>query len=390
MKILYLAIFSDFETQIGVYKKILGQVKGLQANGMIVKCFILYNHKSEWPIDKTESVEIIKYDYSRLTRFKDLKSLWLKITTITDLYNPDYIYFRYPGSSYQLLKYVTRFKFKVIFEHNTRELEEIRKTKSLFIIRKIHEIFFQKKIYRSVFCCVGASRDFVNHQWEKTGYQIFSTTISNGFDVQSVKKKKSISFNGSQLNILLTANLNLWHGIDRILNGLNHYYGKTDIFLYILGDKNKISELLDKYNFNNNPHIKIINNGYKVRDDLDILFDNCHLAIGSLGLHRLNIEYGVPIKHREYISRGIPFIYSGKDEDLPSGNAIENVLINVEPLDNEINIQNIIDALVKIYNNNLNLEESIRLFAKNNLDYSIKMRLLIDFIYNLQEKTHKH
>lgn len=41
------------------------------------------------------------------------------------------------------------------------------------------------------------------------------------------------------------------------------------------------------------------------------MYDKCNLAIASLGIHRLGISWLSTLKSREYLAKGIPFIYSG-------------------------------------------------------------------------------
>ena len=42
------------------------------------------------------------------------------------------------------------------------------------------------------------------------------------------------------------------------------------------------------------------------------LYDRCHFAIASLGLHRIGIDVASTLKTREYLAKGMPFVYSGE------------------------------------------------------------------------------
>ena len=51
-------------------------------------------------------------------------------------------------------------------------------------------------------------------------------------------------------------------------------------------------------------------------EDLNTLFKDMNLAISCLALSKKNMKEACPLKSREYIIRGIPFIYAYKDTDL--------------------------------------------------------------------------
>jgi hypothetical protein len=53
--------------------------------------------------------------------------------------------------------------------------------------------------------------------------------------------------------------------------------------------------------------------------DLDEVLADCHLAIGSLALHRKVLKEACALKVREYTARGLPFVMSHDDPDLPAG-----------------------------------------------------------------------
>ena len=46
---------------------------------------------------------------------------------------------------------------------------------------------------------------------------------------------------------------------------------------------------------------------------MDILFDDCDIGIGSLGMHRIRMYDGYTLKLREYTARGIPYIFAYND-----------------------------------------------------------------------------
>ena len=47
---------------------------------------------------------------------------------------------------------------------------------------------------------------------------------------------------------------------------------------------------------------------------LDEMIDQADIGIGTLGLYRKGSNEGATLKVREYMSRGLPFIYAGNDQ----------------------------------------------------------------------------
>ena len=52
-------------------------------------------------------------------------------------------------------------------------------------------------------------------------------------------------------------------------------------------------------------------------DALANRYAGVHLGLGSLGFHRTGVSYAEPLKHREFMYYGLPFIYSLEDSFSP-------------------------------------------------------------------------
>jgi len=120
----------------------------------------------------------------------------------------------------------------------------------------------------------------------------------------------------------------------------------------------------------------VLFHGFKTDKELDKLFDKCHIAVGSLGIHRLNLKHGSVLKVREYCARGIPFIYSAIDPDFPESFPYR---LKVPANENPIEIPSVVEFAGKVL---LDQEhsEKMRRHAEENLDWSIKMKRLFEFI----------
>lgn len=139
-------------------------------------------------------------------------------------------------------------------------------------------------------------------------FGIPTISMTNGIDVDQFEESAPEDI--SHTHILAIGKWRYWHGLDRILSGWDEHAEAT---LHIVGDGEylpKLKSFCSDRNFKN-----IFFYGPLTGGPLDQLAKQCHLAIGTLGLHRKGVVVNSSLKHREYCSRGIPFIYSSPDPD---------------------------------------------------------------------------
>ena len=139
-------------------------------------------------------------------------------------------------------------------------------------------------------------------------------TIGNGLDVNSVPIRIAKPYVDTELelHILCVANVSKWHGLDRLLKGMATYCSNTCIIFHIAGEGAQIpllKQLVEKLNLQDS----VIFHGFKTGDELDTLFNSCHIAVGSLGIHRIGLNEASILKAREYCARGIPYIIACAD-----------------------------------------------------------------------------
>jgi hypothetical protein len=176
------------------------------------------------------------------------------------------------------------------------------------------------------------------------------------------------------------AEVHYWHGFDRLIAGLGEYYKETShprqVFFHIVGGVWKsemydsihapgFSELMDKYGIRD----KVVFHDQLFGEDLNMVFNQCSFAIGSLARHRSGITSIKTLKNREYATRGIPFIYSEKDSDFDQ----QPYVIKASPDESPIDIQQILDFIDR---HSFNPEE-IRKTVEN-LSWKIQMKRVID------------
>ena len=179
-------------------------------------------------------------------------------------------------------------------------------TPKLFIrvIRGFLKIFGKDK-YTTLYTLIG---DKTNGFFNNTP----AINIDNGVNVQAFTPRTPTRHNG--FNMVAVGNMADWHGFDRVINGLSKYDNKDCIHFYVVGNDGdgslgkwkKISEskgLSDIVHFT----------GPLFGDELLELLNKCDVAFASLGLYRTGCFNASVLKSREYMSRGIPFVYAVND-----------------------------------------------------------------------------
>lgn len=387
MKVLYISILPILNDNLGVVKKIKEQSQSMKSEGISVDTVLFYKNSSD-SIDRNEFPDyftFVKYPYWGWKRFFQLFNLWSTISKFSRSKNYDIIYFRNPGSSFFLYRFLKTFKNKVILEHNTKEVNEIkmRSKKPKFDIWK--EIFFAKKGYKYALGNVGKAAQFSAHQEIKVGYLLNLKTITNGVFVNdTTKREHRLKKMDATVNLIFVGNIACWHGLERLLAGIENYTGSVNYELFLVGKQEVFIDILRKLKLEYLVNTKIFLTGFKTGKELDRLFNKADFAIGSLGLHRINIYNGVPLKHREYLSRGLPFIYSGRDEDIDA--SISEYLFNISADESPVNFSELLDFIQYLNKKEENIPQILTQYAVDNVDVSIKTKELMDFFtYSLNK-----
>jgi hypothetical protein len=172
-------------------------------------------------------------------------------------------------------------------------------------------------------------------------------TITNGFNHKKLDLPTFQYFKGSSLRILMICSkLQPWHGIERFFESVVKWEvsnRELNVKIDIVGEifKNSFDYIkLPKH---------ILFHGSKNDNEIIELAKNANMGVSTVGLFLKNMDEACPLKSREYISLGLPFIYGYKDQDINS--TIDMLGFNV-PNDNSLLIlENIMEWLHKIDTN---------------------------------------
>lgn len=171
-------------------------------------------------------------------------------------------------------------------------------------------------------------------------------TLFNGVDIEKnplCKRKRK----DNEIVLIGVSTLEIWHGYERILEGLHHYYkkpGTYKILFKIIGEgieDNKYRSFASKYNLEQFVSFY----GRLEGEQLNKQYDLSDLAVSSLGLFKTGIQNVTPIKGAEYCARGIPFICGYHDMRFDKR---FSYIMEVSNDSNPINMYKVIDFYQKV------------------------------------------
>lgn len=202
-----------------------------------------------------------------------------------------------------------------------------------------------------------------------------TVAVGNGFDVGTVTINNPIGgeFDRPVLRLTCVANVSVWHGLDRVIRGLERY-GRDDVYLNIVGEGPEINNL--KALAHECGVAGLVRfHGFQKGEALDDILGRTDLGIANLGTFRKRLRYTSPLKSREYCARGIPFVYSGIDEDFVDFPYALSIPGNAKPVN--------IDELWA-FHARVNAVDGFRLamaeYAGKNLTWDAKMAVVAGFI----------
>lgn len=360
LRVMYLNMSGVLNSNSGYFKKINQQVKALRDLGVDVE---------------QVSIEMLGFSslqgpglWKTLSRRKRLLEFAEERIVNREI---DLIYMRYSCADGLLYRFVKKYGHVIVTEHQTLEEQELA-SMGLYL-RYLSERYFGRKVLKRIAGIVGVTEEICLYEKERARIEnIACLPNGNGIDIASVRERKIEQKAFDTLEMLCVAHVAKWHGLDRLIKGMAEYQGNVRPQLHIVGDGSEIPNLKRLVTYLKLEN-SVIFHGFKTGKELDELFDRCHVAVGSLAIHRAGS--GSPLKSKEYCARGIPFVDSVNDADFDYNLPFRLKLTSDDtPID--------IEALVSFTRNALSdssQAEKMRCYAQERLDWSIKMKRLKDF-----------
>jgi hypothetical protein len=357
----------------GLHSKVLGAARVWEANGATVKV-VLYsegrvidcrgNTLSSLPPARAKKLEAY-YD-TKLNKFRRLAALrhqyaFLK-EALADL-SPDIVYTRYalpfPG--------IHRFFGAVcpyVIEINSDDLVEYG-LKSSWTGR--FNRFFRKGFMRNAAGLCFISREMAtspSFNWYRGKTDVIANSINCDdypFVGSTANDQVNLCFIGSPGQC--------WHGLDKI-NLLSSYYPQWTF--HIIGPGR------DEYCASGiQPGPNIVFHGYLSGQASKDVLQSIDVGISTLALHRKSMKEASPLKSRQYLAQGIPFISAYDDTDIAAKDFVYQ-LPNTESNVSD-SLAALGDFVIRVFRDE-QLRLAARAFAETRLDSRIIERKRLEFI----------
>lgn len=374
MKILFL-IFHGFSEANGISKKIHYQVAGLKANGHDVDlCYYAVDEVTGHRFRMINDTKLKDYGTGAWAKLKKRACYGAIRQYIT---NND-IQFVYVRSDHNANPFTIHF-FKQLRKSGIKTVMEIptypydQEYEGFPLLTRIE--LYTDKCFRRILA------KQLDHIITFSDYpQIFGAPticISNGIDFKHINIKESRNDTHNKIHFIGVAEVHYWHGYDRMVKGIGEYYRQSptkEVYFHIIGgicqtDKEIFQSIISEYNIEK----YILFHGQKSGKELDDLFEECDMAIGSLARHRSHIDKIKTLKNREYAARGIPFIYSETDEDFEAMPYILKVSADETPID--------INHILSFYDQLSYTAEDIRNSIQH-LSWKEQMKKVLEYTFN--------
>lgn len=359
--------FEDIENpqKKGVINKIKGKTDAF-INYQITFDFIYFKNKNELFFNESKILQVP----SRILFFRNFifKRAYKKLK------NENYIflYIRYFGSDRYFIKFLKKVKklgIKVFLEFPTFPYDgEVRASNFIekIIIRRDKK--FRTKLHNYIFRVITfANIDEI--------LNISTIKLKNGIDVERLPLSKTEKIKGI-FNLIAVANVSRWHAFDRLIFGMKNYFQKSDseidVHFKIVGGGNEVKSLIELTN-KLGMESKVSFVGPKMEHELDREFEGIHMAVGSLGLHRIGLFESSTLKVREYTARGLPSVIGYKDISI---NQEATFVIQIPSNESAVDIH----ELIQFYENLKVTPYEIREYAKKYLTWKIQVKKIIDLI----------
>jgi glycosyltransferase involved in cell wall biosynthesis len=195
-------------------------------------------------------------------------------------------------------------------------------------------------------------------------YGIKAITIDTGINVDKYKRHTYVG-NTNEIHMISVANETLYHGYDRIINGLsnlNKGQNNAKVFLHLVGNMSeKTKKMVQELQLNDCVYF----HGYQTGESLERIYNSCNIGIGPLAPHRIGGKEGTGIKTKEYFAVGLPYFYAGQELIVPDDYPyVLKLEVNEEPIE----IQDVI-AFYGTIKDDVGMQECMRNFARENYSW---------------------
>lgn len=354
MKLLYVT-FHELNPAAGVTKKILDQVGAFQKNGVQTSLLAIYsdNDKRSAKIDNEELSEISHGIKGQI----QIRRLYRKIIEYVESNYINTLYIRYTQEAdpfyVDFLKKCKRLGCKILLEIPTYPYEgECAKQSLVLKTQILVERYFRNRLRHYVDFIVTTS-DF------DTILGIKTIKISNAVNADNIPLVSNKN-NQNKLTLISVATISFWHGLDRIILGLENYYSRKpqkEVKLLIVGGGDpvtllKVQNLIKKTKLQS--YVDYV--GPRFGNDLNNYYNAADIAVGCLACHRKNIVEVKSLKNVDYAMRGLPMFYSENNSDFDDMPFVYKVPADDTPID----VNSIVDFFNSLSMTSKEIRDSVK------------------------------
>lgn len=378
MKGIYFTTMCDINdlndtSNLGIKEKIRKQINVFEKNGISIFFYCAHSNKKYY-----------KY-YNRLPFYKDNFKLPVDV-----IRKADFIYLRKPSTInmgfIELLKSVRKenSRIKILLEVPTYPYD--KEIKGLIRLPlKIKDRIACSKLCRYVDVVLTYSND-------EEIFKIPTIRLSNGVDVKQIADslQNYPCLADDKIRMMACAKFNLWHGYDRVIEGLNQYVQKTDsnknIEIEFVGDGlflNKYKEMVEKYQLQK----YVVFHGKCQGTKLTEIYSKCVIGLDSMGRHRSGVYYNSSLKGKEYCAYGL-VVVSGVETELDHDELFDYYL-RVPANDSPVDFSEVINFYYDVTQEGERVNEvkdRIRRYASEKFDMEVVFKPVIDYIKNREKK----
>jgi hypothetical protein len=307
-------------------------------------------------------------------------------------WNIDRVIMRYPFASSGLLEFSEKFMKKIVFEHNTKETEEIklhiaRKRYAPFGIRPSEFRFWYKekklplineknigpKIFDNAFagaCITTEIAQFEHHR--NPNYKTFVS--GNFYNVKTSQLIAKAYTDKNQLCLgMIVTTMASWYGLDRLLSSFAKFEDNYQLVIAGIEPTNIIlKDMIVRYGI----HKNLVIMGKLPKDKLHEFYSKVHLCFGSLGLHAIKLNYASTLKVKESVSFGIPVALGYCEEDFHNNPEFKPYYVQLPNDESPINFDELKQFALKFYSEEKN-QIRLRDLALKYLDVDVKVEQLL-------------
>jgi glycosyltransferase involved in cell wall biosynthesis len=274
----------------GVLKKLAAQVRHWRKEGHDASLFLLSRSGTKWT-GAADLIELVVTESGWPTRHT---GMW-KLCAAAYAWRPDVVYIRFE-THYAGLTALMR-KIPSVLELNTDDVSEY--PQYLPRIQYLYHRMLRGGVLRRAAGLVAVTKEIGERfaEWGKP-----TVVIANGIDLASFSAlppppvdKQGIAFVGA-------AGAS-WHGLDELITLAK---AAPDIAFHVVGPSGE-----------SHWPPNVVAHGTLGQGSYESLLAVCTAAVGTLAMHRKNMNEASPLKVREYLALGLPCIIAYDDTDFP-------------------------------------------------------------------------